>query len=61
MVDKKTKRLGYLSTMSTATQDLKTRFGQRLERARLMRGLSLRGLSEALGGLVSYNAIAKYE
>jgi Zn-dependent peptidase ImmA (M78 family)/transcriptional regulator with XRE-family HTH domain len=47
--------------MSTATQDLKTRFGQRLERARLMRGLSLRGLSDALGGLVSYNAIAKYE
>lgn len=47
--------------MTTATQDLKTRFGQRLERARLMRGLSLRGLSEALGGLVSYNAIAKYE
>lgn len=47
--------------MSTATQDLKTRFGQRLERARAMRGLSLRALSEALGGLVSHNAIAKYE
>jgi len=47
--------------MSTTTQDPKTRFGQRLERARTMRGLSLRGLSEALGGLVSYNAIAKYE
>ena len=47
--------------MSAATHNLKTRFGQRLERARMMRGLSLRGLSEALDGLVSYNAIAKYE
>lgn len=27
----------------------------------MMRGLSLRGLSEALDGLVSYNAISKYE
>lgn len=47
--------------MSTPAQQLKNRFGKRLERARAMRGLSLRGLSEALDGLVSHNAIAKYE
>ncbi len=47
--------------MSAATQDLKTRFGQRLARARMMRGLSLRALSDALNGLVSHNALNKYE
>ena len=34
---------------------------RRLRQARTMRGLSLRGLSEALGGMVSYNALSKYE
>lgn len=47
--------------MQPKPQDPKARFGERLERARRMRGLSLRGLSEALEGLVSHNAISKYE
>lgn len=53
--------MGFLSTMSTTNQSLKTQFGLRLERARMMRGLSLRGLSDALEGVVSHSAIAKYE
>jgi len=36
-------------------------FGERLKQARAMAGLSLRGLSDALNGLVSYNALSKYE
>jgi len=36
-------------------------FGDRLKQARAMAGLSLRGLSEALDGVVSYNALSKYE
>lgn len=36
-------------------------FGRRLQQARTMRELSLRGLSEALKGVVSHNALAKYE
>jgi transcriptional regulator with XRE-family HTH domain len=36
-------------------------FGERLKQARAMAGLSLRGLSEALDGAVSYNALNKYE
>ena len=40
---------------------MRTIFGERLKQARLMKGLSLRGLSEALNGLVSYNALSKYE
>lgn len=43
------------------TTDVKALFGRRLEQARRMRGLSLRALSEALGGAVSYNALHKYE
>ena len=40
---------------------MKTIFGERLRQARIMKGLSLRGLSEMLDGLVSYNALSKYE
>lgn len=36
-------------------------FGERLKQARAMAGLSLRGLSDALDGAVSYNALSKYE
>ena len=36
-------------------------FGERLKQARAMAGLSLRGLSDALDGVVSYNALNKYE
>ncbi|MEW6668141.1 MAG: XRE family transcriptional regulator [Thermodesulfobacteriota bacterium] len=43
------------------SQDPKTIFGRRLEQARRMRGLSLRALSEATGGKVSYNALHRYE
>lgn len=41
--------------------DPKVRFGDRLRRARMLRGLSLRALSEALEGLVSHAALQKYE
>lgn len=44
--------------MKNATEEL---FGERLKQARSMSGLSLRKLSEAIGGAVSYNALAKYE
>lgn len=37
------------------------RMGDRLRRARLMAGLSLRGLAEALGGEPSHTQIAKFE
>ncbi len=43
------------------SQDPKDIFGRRLEQARRMRGLSLRALSEATGGKVSYNALHRYE
>lgn len=36
-------------------------FALRLHQARTMRGLSLRGLSDAVKGAVSHNALAKYE
>ena len=36
-------------------------FGGRLRQGRLMRGYSLRGLSQALGGRVSHAALQKYE
>ncbi len=36
-------------------------FGERLKMARAMAGFSLRGLSDALNGAVSYNALSKYE
>lgn len=36
-------------------------FGRRLSQARRMRGMSLRAMAEALGGLVSYNALHRYE
>lgn len=40
---------------------MKNLFGQRLQQARTMKGLSLRDLSAATGGQVSHNALARYE
>jgi serine/threonine protein kinase len=40
---------------------MKSQIGIRLKSARLLAGLSLRELSEALNGIVSHNAISKYE
>ncbi|MEI6209897.1 MAG: XRE family transcriptional regulator [Desulfuromonadales bacterium] len=42
-------------------QDPKTIFGRRLSQARRMRGMSLRSVAEAMGGVVSYNALHRYE
>lgn len=41
--------------------ELPSLFARRLQQARAMRGLSLRGLEEAMHGAVSHNALAKYE
>ena len=40
---------------------MRTIVGKRIRSARILEGLSLRGLSDRLNGLVSYNAISKYE
>lgn len=40
---------------------MKETFPKRLKSARLLNSLSLKGLSEKMGGLVSHNAIHKYE
>lgn len=37
------------------------RMGDRIRRARLMAGLSLRGLADALGGEPSHTQLAKFE
>jgi Zn-dependent peptidase ImmA (M78 family) len=42
-------------------QDPKEIFGRRLSQARRMRGMSLRAVAEAMGGLISYNALHRYE
>lgn len=42
-------------------QDPREIFGRRLSQARRMRGMSLRAVAEALSGLVSYNALHRYE
>jgi Zn-dependent peptidase ImmA (M78 family) len=47
--------------MPVPSNTLKQRFGERLRRARLMNGLSLRALGDALDGQVSHAALAKYE
>ncbi|MCB2156552.1 XRE family transcriptional regulator [bacterium] len=49
------------TTTQTNNTDLNERFGERLRRGRTLRGLSLRGLSGEMGGLVSHAALAKYE
>jgi Zn-dependent peptidase ImmA (M78 family) len=41
--------------------DLKSTFSRRLRQARTIRALSLRGLVDTLDGVVSHNALAKYE
>jgi len=40
---------------------MKAQVGNRIKSARLLAGLSLRELSNALNGIVSHNAISKYE
>lgn len=40
---------------------MKAQVGYRIKSARMLAGLSLRELSDALNGLVSHNAISKYE
>lgn len=40
---------------------MKAQIGNRIKSARLLAGLSLRELSNALNGIVSHNAISKYE
>lgn len=47
--------------MKLLEEKLKSRFAERLRRARAMRGLSLRALADALDGLVSHSALSKYE
>jgi Zn-dependent peptidase ImmA (M78 family)/transcriptional regulator with XRE-family HTH domain len=47
--------------MESPEEKLRSRFAERLRRARAMRGLSLRALAEALNGLVSHTALSKYE
>ncbi len=44
-----------------AISPVSTVFGERLRRARAMRGYSLRALSDALGGRVTHAALGKYE
>ncbi len=41
--------------------DIKVLFGKRLKQARKMAGLSLRNLSKQIKGIVSHNALSKYE
>jgi Zn-dependent peptidase ImmA (M78 family) len=43
------------------TKEVREVFSRRLQQARLMKGLSLRQLSEAAEGQISHNALAKYE
>lgn len=40
---------------------MKSQIGNRIKSARILAGLSLRELSDALNGIVSHNAISKYE
>lgn len=40
---------------------MKAQIGHRIKSARMLAGLSLRELSDALNGIVSHNAISKYE
>ncbi|MCK5803200.1 MAG: ImmA/IrrE family metallo-endopeptidase, partial [Lentisphaeria bacterium] len=47
--------------MPDPANTLKQRFGERLRRARLMNGFSLRALGETLEGQVSHAALSKYE
>lgn len=49
------------STTHINSTELHERFAERLRRGRTLRGLSLRGLSEEMGGFVSHAALAKYE
>lgn len=58
MVDKNKKSSHFVNMDSAA---IKLLFGHRLSLARNMAGLSLRALSDKIGGAVSHAALAKYE
>ncbi len=47
--------------VNMSKNDPKSIFAKRLKQARAMSGLSLRKLEQAIGGVVSYNALSKYE
>lgn len=47
--------------MANGADDLKKRFGERLRRARLLRGMSLEDLAGEIGHKVSRMALSKYE
>lgn len=47
--------------MESPEERLRSRFAERLKRARAMRGLSLRALADSLDSLVSHTALSKYE
>lgn len=44
-----------------SAESMARRIGERLRRARLMSGLSLRGLAESISGVVSHTMLQKYE
>jgi Zn-dependent peptidase ImmA (M78 family)/transcriptional regulator with XRE-family HTH domain len=50
-----------MSPSPTTNKQFQELFGERLRRGRALRGLSLRALSEKLGGIVSHAALQKYE
>lgn len=50
-----------MTSTTHINKELHERFGGRLRRGRTLRGLSLRALSEEMGGIVSHAALAKYE
>ncbi len=50
-----------MASPATTDKHIQEQFGERLRRGRALRGLSLRALSEALGGIVSHAALQKYE
>jgi Zn-dependent peptidase ImmA (M78 family)/ribosome-binding protein aMBF1 (putative translation factor) len=52
---------GYRWSPLETDEPLPKRVGARIERARLMRGHSLRSLAEALGGAFSHTTLQKYE
>lgn len=49
------------SIVNMKAKEVRDVFSRRLRQARIIKGYSLRQLSEAVGGAVSHNALAKYE
>jgi len=50
-----------MAVVASTDKQVRELFGERLRRGRALRGLSLRSLSEKLGGIVSHAALQKYE